>query len=318
MRRSKVGWNWVPSVVSPRTGAAGYFASDKPASSGAAGEPSSRLSLGAPVFVLIVRAAFSATLPIFAGLMVANAAHAQPSGTWYYCDPAHAYYPYISSCPVPWRAVTPYAYGQAQPSPVGPAVPAQAAPAPTLVPPTEAQPSSVYRQGQADRQAWEIWFGTLTGDYRAGAESWAGQRSLPSPRSCTAAPPSTGADWTAGCLTAKEKLTPSDVRRKTEPDYRLGWNNPAQVASSPMATEDGGIPTAQAQARAPSATKTLVPTTGDSQSPTPQSRSGYSQQPSPDASPMAAPVASQSSSENQTPIAPQSSGEGWIIPCLSG
>jgi hypothetical protein len=96
------------------------------------------------------------TLPIFAGLVVANAAHAQSSGSWYYCDPAHAYYPYVTSCPVAWRAVTPYAYGEMQPSPVGPAVPAQAAPAPTLVPSKEALPSLAYQQGQAGRQAWEI------------------------------------------------------------------------------------------------------------------------------------------------------------------
>ncbi len=25
---------------------------------------------------------------------------------WYYCEPAHAYYPYVSTCPVPWRTVT--------------------------------------------------------------------------------------------------------------------------------------------------------------------------------------------------------------------
>jgi hypothetical protein len=31
-------------------------------------------------------------------------------------------------------------------------------------------------------------------------------------------------DWTAGCLAAKRILAPSDVRRKTEPEYRAGWN----------------------------------------------------------------------------------------------
>jgi restriction system protein len=126
------------------------------------------------------------------------------------------------------------------------------------------------------------WFGTLTGDYRAGAEWWAGQRSLLSPPSCTAAPPSTGAAWSAGCSAAKEQLTPSDVRRKKEPEYRLGWNNPAPVASLPMATEDAGASTAQAQARAPSATQTLV------------------------------------QSENQNPIAPQSSGGGLAIQSSGG
>jgi len=27
------------------------------------------------------------------------------SGTWYYCDSARGYYPYVSSCPQPWRTV---------------------------------------------------------------------------------------------------------------------------------------------------------------------------------------------------------------------
>jgi hypothetical protein len=31
-------------------------------------------------------------------------------------------------------------------------------------------------------------------------------------------------DWTAGCLEAKRILTPSDIRRKAEPEYRAGWN----------------------------------------------------------------------------------------------
>ena len=28
-----------------------------------------------------------------------------PAQYWYYCDSAHGYYPYIPSCPEPWRAV---------------------------------------------------------------------------------------------------------------------------------------------------------------------------------------------------------------------
>jgi hypothetical protein len=132
---------------------------------------------------------------------------------------------------------------------------------------------------------------------------------LPRPGSCIAAPPSTEVGWTAGRVAAQEKLTPSDVRRRTEPEYRLGWNNPAPLASSPTATEDAGPPSPQAQARAPSATQIRVPSSEDS-----QSHSGYSQQPFAAASPVAAPVASQSSRESQTPIAPQSSNAGWIIP----
>jgi hypothetical protein len=30
-----------------------------------------------------------------------------PPVYWYYCDAAHAYYPYVQQCPGGWRAVTP-------------------------------------------------------------------------------------------------------------------------------------------------------------------------------------------------------------------
>ena len=97
------------------------------------------------------------------------------------------------------------------------------------------QPSSPFIQGQTDRQGWESWFGALTGDYRDGAWYWSGQRSLPNPGSCNAAPPFAGGDWTAGCFAAQQKLAPSDARRKTEPDYRFGWNNP-EVSSGAQPT----------------------------------------------------------------------------------
>ncbi len=150
-------------------------------------------------------------------VLISSAAHAQSYR--YFCDATQAYYPDVQVCPVPWRAVI---------------IPA----APTSM------PSPAYGQGQTDRQAWETWFGPLTGDYRAGAEYWAGQRSLPNPGSCSAAPSSTGADWTAGCFAAQQRLAPSDVRRKTEPDYRLGWNNPPAIASSPEPENSGAVPSA--------------------------------------------------------------------------
>jgi hypothetical protein len=30
---------------------------------------------------------------------------APPQNLWYFCQPANAYYPYVSSCPVPWQPV---------------------------------------------------------------------------------------------------------------------------------------------------------------------------------------------------------------------
>jgi hypothetical protein len=37
------------------------------------------------------------------------------------------------------------------------------------------------RDGHADRQAWETWFGGLSGTYRDGATFWASHRSEPNP-----------------------------------------------------------------------------------------------------------------------------------------
>jgi len=43
------------------------------------------------------------------GMLAMSAiSHAQAGGSWYYCDAAHAYYPYVTTCPVPWRPVPPY------------------------------------------------------------------------------------------------------------------------------------------------------------------------------------------------------------------
>lgn len=56
--------------------------------------------------------------------MISVAANAQQQ-YWYYCDPAHAYFPYVSSCPAPWRKVQPNQQPDsvpAQPVPVNPAL----------------------------------------------------------------------------------------------------------------------------------------------------------------------------------------------------
>lgn len=85
--------------------------------------------------------------------------------------------------------------------------------------------SSPFDQGLADRRAWEEWFGATTGDFRTGALYWSGQRSLSRPGSCTIL----SADALAGCQAAQARLSPTDARRRTEPEYRAGWNS-AQVS----------------------------------------------------------------------------------------
>jgi type IV secretory pathway TraG/TraD family ATPase VirD4 len=89
---------------------------------------------------------------------------------------------------------------------------------------TQSVPTSVFNQGYGDRVVWERWFNGLTEDARDGAAFWAGERSKPNPGSCYEAKGRVDGDFRQGCLAAKQFLTPTDARRKTEPDYRRGWN----------------------------------------------------------------------------------------------
>jgi hypothetical protein len=81
-------------------------------------------------------------------------------------------------------------------------------------------PSPMFQKGLADRTAWEQWVASLPADHRAGAEYWAGQRSLTHPGTCYGVPA-----FTTGCEAAKARLTAADAQRKSEPDYKLGWNS---------------------------------------------------------------------------------------------
>lgn len=90
--------------------------------------------------------------------------------------------------------------------------------------PAVAQPSSAFVAGLNDRQSWEVWFNSLSGDYQVGANFWAAQRSLPHPAGCFAEGGRDLGYWSMGCVAAQQRLALSDIRRKAEPEYRLGWN----------------------------------------------------------------------------------------------
>ena len=96
-----------------------------------------------------------------------------------------------------------------------------------------ANTGATYEQGRADRQALESWFAGLSGDFRAGADFWAGHRSTRKPPSCSAQGRSR--QFVEGCDAAKARFDPSDIRRKAEPDYRDGWNSPLS-SPSPSST----------------------------------------------------------------------------------
>jgi predicted aspartyl protease len=89
----------------------------------------------------------------------------------------------------------------------------------------ETPQTAAFQDGLRDRTAWEQYFAGAAGDFRDGAEYWSSQRSTPHPGSCYGPAGEHSGDWTAGCLGAKRLLTPTDVRRKSEPEYRAGWNS---------------------------------------------------------------------------------------------
>ena len=102
----------------------------------------------------------------------------------------------------------------AENSPVGQGRAPAAAPVPVPAPinPALANLSPMFRKGLADRTDWENWFTAQTGDFKAGAEFWAGQRRLLTPQSCHQGSEA----FQAGCTAAIEKLAGADVLRKSE------------------------------------------------------------------------------------------------------
>jgi hypothetical protein len=103
---------------------------------------------------------------------------------------------------------------------------------PQTSPADESMTSPAFRDGLADRQAWEAWFGELTGTFRLGAEFWASHRSDSRRPDCATM---TDPTFRAGCEEAKTRLTKSDRRRRTEADYKAGWNSPLDVVDTEMA-----------------------------------------------------------------------------------
>ena len=98
------------------------------------------------------------------------------------------------------------------------------APLPVAASEPQGSTNQAYTDGRNARIAYENWFTGLdvTTEYRAGAEYWAGHRSLkPAPTTCHLVSPA----YEAGCDEARRLLTPADIRRKSEPDYKLGWNS---------------------------------------------------------------------------------------------
>lgn len=108
---------------------------------------------------------------------------------------------------------------------------------------------AAWQDGLRDRAAWETWFAALDGDRRAGALSWAAQRSKTPPGTCEQGTP----DFIAGCEEARRRLALSDERRHAEADYWRGWNSyglapTPTLAPATAATTDAPVPAASGAA----------------------------------------------------------------------
>ena len=150
---------------------------------------------------------------------------------WYWCGSAGAYYPCVLACPEPWRSVP-----ATQPELLlKPTPPPQSSPA--LPPSSSPLPADPFREGQADRGRWEAWIIVQVGDFKRGADYWAANRNTTNPGSCGAIDhPGVNAEWVSGCRAAQQLLAAIDVRRKTEPEYRRGFNAFHEMPAGPAAT----------------------------------------------------------------------------------
>jgi hypothetical protein len=107
-------------------------------------------------------------------------------------------------------------------------------------------PVPPFDQGLAERTEWEVWAATLSGDFRRGAEWWTRHRSLANPGACNGPAAANSQEFVLGCEAAKARLTPKDIKRKSDPNYRRGWNSytdtttPALAPASQAPTADQG------------------------------------------------------------------------------
>jgi hypothetical protein len=128
-----------------------------------------------------------------------------------------------------WRPAEGYAWISNPPLPGDMRVKQLARPEGTL--PT-LLPENPFQRGLADRTGFEQWVVALSDDFRGGAEWWAGHRSLPDPGSCNG-PAAISQNFVFGCEAAKARLTPTDLSRKSDPEYRRGWNSYAGPIEPP-------------------------------------------------------------------------------------
>jgi hypothetical protein len=101
---------------------------------------------------------------------------------------------------------------------------------------TNPPPSSPFDRGLADRAEWQQWLAARNGDFRRGAEWWTKHRSLRNPGACDTPAAAINQQFVLGCEAAKVRLTPKDIKRNSDSDYRRGWNSYSGTTTPPPAT----------------------------------------------------------------------------------
>jgi hypothetical protein len=104
--------------------------------------------------------------------------------------------------------------------------------------------SRAFEDGRRDRLAFEQWINGLPPDEREGALWWAEMRSNKPQPLCTSVPNPVN-DYQPGrvygCGAAQNRLYLMDARRKTEPDYKAGWNQASEeLEATPLTFNNEG------------------------------------------------------------------------------
>lgn len=89
--------------------------------------------------------------------------------------------------------------------------------------------TSAFKNGATDRNTWESWFNSTSGDQRNGAQYWATVRSTSNPGSCLLGRGEISDSFRSGCLAAQKFFTVVDSRRRSDHNYWCGWNDPERL-----------------------------------------------------------------------------------------
>lgn len=111
-----------------------------------------------------------------------------------------------------------------------------------------------FYEGLTARTYYEQWFEGLTDVQKAGAAFWATERSKPQPKPCGSGSDAWNPVWMESCLEARQRLKPSDARRRVESAYRTGWNSYSAPNAAPTPTNHAAQPS-QASANTPAVTR---------------------------------------------------------------